>query len=122
LIISGVVMLAVSAVAIVLAPVWQVVLAADICMAVLGAIFGPTVAAITLGLVSPNSLAMRLGRNAALDRAGNIFIAALAGFVGWSFSQRAVFYLVRCLRVSRSPPSCRSGSGDRLRTGGFSYA
>jgi MFS family permease len=94
LIVSGVVMLAVSAIAIVVAPVWQVVLAADICMAVLGAIFGPTVAAITLGLVSPNNLAMRLGRNAALDRAGNIFIAAFAGFVGWWFSQRAVFYLV----------------------------
>jgi len=93
LIIAGVALLAVSAVAIVFAPVWQVVLAADIGMAVLGAIFGPTVAAITLGLVLPGALAMRLGRNAATDRAGNIFIAALAGFVGWWLSQRAVFYL-----------------------------
>ena len=103
LIIAGVAMLAVSAVAIVLAPVWQVVLAADIGMAALGAIFGPTVAAITLGLVSPTGLAMRLGRNAAVDRAGNIFIAALAGFVGWWLSQRAVFYLVplfACLSVA----------------------
>jgi len=94
LIIAGVALLAVSAVAIVRAPIWQVVLAADIGMAVLGAIFGPTVAAITLGLVLPGDLAMRLGRNAATDRAGNIFIAALAGFVGWWLTQRAVFYLV----------------------------
>src|SRR5579864_4612355 len=94
LIVAGVALLAVSAVAIVLAPVWPVVLGADIGMAVLGAIFGPTVAAITLGLVLPRALAMRLGRNAATDRAGNIFIAGLAGFVGWWLTQRAVFYLV----------------------------
>jgi predicted MFS family arabinose efflux permease len=94
LIVAGVALLAASGVAIVLAPVWPVVLGADIGMAVLGAIFGPTVAAITLGLVLPGALAMRLGRNAAADRAGNIFIAGLAGFVGWWLSQRAVFYLV----------------------------
>jgi len=94
LIVAGVALLAASAVAIVLAPVWPVVLGADIGMAVLGAIFGPTVAAITLGLVLPGALAMRLGRNAAADRAGNIFIAGLAGFVGWWLTQRAVFYLL----------------------------
>jgi predicted MFS family arabinose efflux permease len=61
---------------------------------VLGAVFAPTVAAITLGLVAPHRIAARLGRNAAFDRAGNIFIAAFAGFVGWAFTQHAVFYLV----------------------------
>jgi MFS family permease len=39
-------------------------------------------------------LANRLGRNAAFDHAGNVAIAALAGGVGWAFSQRAVFLLV----------------------------
>jgi hypothetical protein len=63
-------------------------------MAVLGAVFAPTVAAITLGLVGSGGLARRLGRNAALDRAGNVFVAGLAGLVGWAFSQRAVFHLV----------------------------
>src|SRR5512132_3409004 len=62
--------------------------------AVLGAIFAPTVAAITLGLVAPHSLPERFGRNAAFDRAGNLFIAGLVGLVGWRFSQHAVFYLV----------------------------
>ena len=47
-----------------------VVLAADVVMAVLGAVFAPTVAAITLGLVGRADLAERLGRNAAYDRAG----------------------------------------------------
>jgi MFS family permease len=94
ILILGVGILAVGAVAIARAPVWPVVLAADTGMAIAGAIFAPTVAAITLGLVGRQALAARLGRNAAFDHAGNIFIAVLAGFVGWWFSQRGIFYLV----------------------------
>jgi hypothetical protein len=51
------------------------------------------VAAITLGLVRRDELAARLGRNAAFDRTGNVFIAGVAGLVGWAVSQQAVFYL-----------------------------
>ena len=71
-------------------------------MAVAGAIFAPTVAAITLGMTPQQALPARLGRNAAFDRAGNIFIAVLAGLVGWAFSQRAVFYLVPFFAVLTS--------------------
>jgi MFS family permease len=94
LLLAGVAALAASALAIAWAPTLPVVLAADLAMAVLGAVFAPTVAAITLGLVGSEGLARRLGRNAALDRAGNVFVAGLAGLVGWAFSQRAVFHLV----------------------------
>jgi hypothetical protein len=61
---------------------------------VLGAVFAPTVAAITVGLVPQEALAARLGRNAACDRAGNIFAAAAAGLAGWAFTIEAVFYLI----------------------------
>ena len=71
-------------------------------MAVAGAIFAPTVAALTLGMTPQQALPARLGRNAAFDRAGNIFIAILAGLVGWAFSQRAVFYLVPFFAVLTS--------------------
>jgi MFS family permease len=94
LLVAGVAALAASALAIAWAPTLPVVLAADLAMAVLGAVFAPTVAAITLGLVGSGGLARRLGRNAALDRAGNVFVAGLAGLVGWAFSQRAAFHLV----------------------------
>ena len=94
LIIGGTCALAISAVAIAWAPTLPIVLTADILMAVAGAIFAPTVAAITLGITTRQALPARLGRNAAFDRAGNIFIAVLAGVVGWGFSQRAIFYLV----------------------------
>ena len=94
LIIAGALALAMCALAITQAPTLPVVLSSDMVMAICGAIFAPTVAAITLEITSTPSLAERLGRNAAFDRAGNIFIAILAGWVGWLFSQRAVFYLV----------------------------
>ena len=76
-----------------------VVLVADIAMAVLGAVFAPAVAAITVGLVRRQHLAQRLARNAACDRAGNIFAAAVAGLVGWALSLEAVFYLVPVFAV-----------------------
>lgn len=94
LLVGGVVALAMSAVAIVEAPTVPVVLAADIVMAVLGAVFAPSVAAITVGLVHRAQLARRLARNAACDRAGNVFAAAAAGLAGWAWSLQAVFYLV----------------------------
>lgn len=94
LLVAGVAALSASALAIAHAPTLPVVLAADIAMAVLGAVFAPTVAAITVGLVPRAALAARLGRNAACDRAGNIFVGLVAGLAGWLFSQQAVFYLV----------------------------
>lgn len=91
---GGIAALAASALAIAHFPSLPVVLAADVAMAVLGAVFAPTVAAITVGLVAREALAGRLARNAACDRAGNVSVGLVAGLVGWAFGQRAVFYLV----------------------------
>jgi MFS family permease len=91
---AGAVVLAVCAVAIERMPTGPVVFTADVVMAVLGGVFAPTVAALTLGLVPERDLARRLARNAAWDRTGNITIAAIVGVIGWWFSQRATFYLV----------------------------
>src|SRR5260370_3144663 len=63
-------------------------------MAVIGDVFGPAVAALTLGLYARNQLARRMGRNAAFDHADNVAIAVVAGAVGYAFSQRAVFLLL----------------------------
>ena len=99
LLVAGVAALTASALAIAWGPTLPVVLAADVVMAVLGAVFAPTVAAMTLGIVGRADLAGQLGRNAAYDRAGNIFIGGLAGLVGWVFGQRAVFHLVPLFAV-----------------------
>jgi MFS family permease len=75
------------------APGFSPVLAATTVRAVVGDVFGPAVAALTLGLFPRRDLARRLGRNSAFDHAGNVFIALVAGVVGWRFGQRAVFLL-----------------------------
>ncbi len=93
LIIAGVLLLSCCGLAIVWMPVTPVVLIADIFMAVLGGVFAPTVAAITLGMFGREALAARLGRNAAFDRAGNIFIALFVGVIGAAYSQETPFYL-----------------------------
>jgi hypothetical protein len=77
---------------------WPVTIANGL-MAVVGDVFGPAVAALTLGLYARNQLARRMGRNAAYDHAGNVAIAVVAGAVGYAFSQRAVFLLVPVFAV-----------------------
>jgi MFS family permease len=94
LIVAGVSLLALCAIAIERAPTVPVVFVADLIMAVLGGVFAPTVAAITLGLVAQRDFAERLARNAVFDRIGNLSIAALVGLVGWWFSQQTTFYLI----------------------------
>ncbi len=86
--------LAAGAAVIFAAPVFWPVLAANTIMAVVGDVFGPAVAAITLGLYARQQLARRMGRNSAFDHAGNVAIAVAAGAVGYLFSQRAVFLMV----------------------------
>jgi MFS family permease len=86
--------LAIGAVTIFATPTFWPVTIANGLMAVVGDVFGPAVAALTLGLYARNQLARRMGRNAAYDHAGNVAIAVAAGAVGYAFSQRAVFLLV----------------------------
>ncbi len=86
--------LALGAIVIFAVPTFWPVAIANSLMAVVGDVFGPAVAALTLGLYARNQLARRMGRNSAFDHAGNVAIAVAAGAVGYVFSQRAVFLLV----------------------------
>ena len=86
--------LAGGAITIFAAPVFWPVLIANSIIAAAGDVFGPAVAAVTLGLYARSQLARRFGRNAAFDHAGNVAIAIAAGAVGYLFSQRAVFLLI----------------------------
>jgi len=72
---------------------WPVLIARTL-MSVIGDVFGPAVAAITLGLYTRETLARRTARNAAFDHAGNVAIAVLLAWVGYEFSQRSIFMLV----------------------------
>jgi MFS family permease len=94
LIVVALAVLGIGAIVIYAFPTFWSVMVANTLIAVVGDVFGPTVAALTLGLYARASLAHRMGRNAAFDHAGNVAIAAAAGAIGWVFSQRAVFLLV----------------------------
>jgi MFS family permease len=99
LVVMALFVLAIGATAISLAPSFWVVMIANSGIAIVGDVFGPGVAAITLGIYRRSQLARRMGRNAAFDHAGNVAIAAAAGAVGWAVSQRAVFLLVPVFAV-----------------------
>ncbi|WP_428536384.1 MFS transporter [Rhodopila sp.] len=93
-VVLALIVLAIGAAVIFAAPTFWPVLIANTGMAVVGDVFGPAVAAVTLGLYARKQLARRMGRNSAFDHAGNVAIAAAAGGVGYLFSQRAVFLMV----------------------------
>jgi len=86
--------LAIGAVIIFTWPTFWPVTIANSLMAMVGDVFGPAVAALTLGVYARKQLAKRMGRNSAFDHAGNVAIAVVAAAVGYAFSQRAVFLLV----------------------------
>src|ERR1700692_1509125 len=94
--------LAIGAVVIFALPTFGPVAIANSLMSVVGDVFGPAVAALTLGLFARKQLARRMGRNSAFDHAGNVAIAVAAGAVGYAFSQRAVFLLVPVFAVLAS--------------------
>jgi predicted MFS family arabinose efflux permease len=78
-------MLAIGAVTIFALPSFWPVSIANSLIAVVGDVFGPAVAALTLGLYTRKQLAQRIGRNSAFDHAGNVAIALVAAAIGYAF-------------------------------------
>jgi MFS family permease len=101
-VILALVVLAMGAFVIFALPTFWPVAIANSLISVVGDVFGPAVAALTLGLFARKQLARRMGRNSAFDHAGNVAIALLAGAVGYVFSQRAVFLLVPIFAAAAS--------------------
>lgn len=93
-VVLALIVLGIGALVIFAVPRFWPVMVANTAIAVVGDVFGPAVAAVTLGLYARQHLARRMGRNSAFDHAGNVAIAAAAGGIGYLFSQRAVFLLV----------------------------
>jgi MFS family permease len=99
LIVAALVVLAVGSTVIWAFPAFWPVMIANAAMSAVGDVFGPAIAALTLGLTARAALARRLGRNSAFDHAGNVAIALAAAAVGTLFSQRAVFLLAPLFAV-----------------------
>ncbi|TSD99359.1 MFS transporter [Skermania sp. ID1734] len=76
-----------------------VVSASQVATAVAGALLGPAVLGITLGVVRQSGFNRQNGRNQAFNHAGNMSGAALSGVLGWQFGFAAVFWLAALFAV-----------------------
>jgi MFS family permease len=64
----------------------------QILIGVAAAIFPPSIAAISLGIVGKEKLSRRIGRNETFNHAGNVAFALLAGAAGTWLGQQWIFY------------------------------
>jgi predicted MFS family arabinose efflux permease len=86
--------LAVGALLIAIAPHFWPVLAAQVLIGGLSSIFIPAVCAIALGIVGPELFDARQGRNQGFNSAGNVVAAVSMGLLGYSVSNRSIFFFV----------------------------
>jgi hypothetical protein len=80
-------------------PIFPVVVSAAALHAAASCVLGPAIAAISLGLVGPQSIGERLGRNARFASLGNGVAAAVMGTCGYLISSRSVFLVTFILAV-----------------------
>jgi predicted MFS family arabinose efflux permease len=78
-------------------PIYPVVLAAALLHAGASCVLGPSIAAISLGLVGHGAISERLGRNARFASIGNGLAAAAMGACGYLLSNQAVFIVTAAL-------------------------
>jgi MFS family permease len=80
-------------------PIFPVVLSAAILQAAASCVLGPSIAAISLGLVGRAEISRRLGRNARFASIGSGLAAAGMGACGYFLSTRSVFLVTLLLTI-----------------------
>ncbi|HEY3899794.1 MAG TPA: MFS transporter [Chthoniobacter sp.] len=70
------------------------IVAVEALLGVVGSLFPPSMAGMSLGIVGHSRLDRRIGRNETFNHAGNVVTAALAGGLGYALAQEAIFYVV----------------------------
>jgi MFS family permease len=80
-------------------PILPVVMTAATLHAMASCVLGPSIAAISLGLVGPLRIGERLGRNARYASLGNGVAAAVMGTCGYYLSSRSVFLVTFLLAI-----------------------
>jgi MFS family permease len=90
-------MIALSALVYALFPIFPAVLAAAILHAAASCVLGPSIAAISLGLVGHARIGERFGRNARFAAIGSGLSAAAMGAFGYFFSAQSVFLVTAAL-------------------------
>jgi MFS family permease len=104
--------IALSALALALAPVFPVVVLSQIVHAGASCVLGPALAAISLGLVGHAAVGERFGRNARFAAIGNGLAAAAMGACGYFISDRYVFVCTALLAAPTFWALSRIRSGE----------
>jgi MFS family permease len=63
-------------------------------------VFGPALAAVSLGIVGHNAFTARIGRNESFNHAGNAAAATIAGIAAYRFGPQVVFYLLAFMALA----------------------
>jgi MFS family permease len=108
----GGIVVAVSALVIALRPNLPVVFAALVLQGMTGAVLGPAIAAISLGLVGHAALAERLGRNQRFASVGVVTATGVMGAVGYFLSFQAILIASAALVVPLLVALTRIRSAD----------
>lgn len=95
----AVALIGVSALGYALWPIFPIVMAAAALHAAASCVIGPSIAAISLGLVGPHAIGERLGRNARYASLGNGIAAAVMGLCGSLIASRSVFIVTFILAI-----------------------
>lgn len=88
-----------SALLLALWPIFSVVVAAKVLHAIASSLLGPTLVAMSLGLVGHALFSIRLGRNVRFLSLGNAIAAGLAGGIAYYYSNQAIFFLTAALGI-----------------------
>ncbi len=97
-VIPGICTVAASAIILLSQEFW-VVAVSQVATAIAGAVIGPAVAGMTLGIARQSGFNRQMGRNQAFNHAGNVVGAGLSGLLGWKFGYPAVFLLAALFGV-----------------------
>jgi MFS family permease len=65
-----------------------------------GVVFGPALAAVTLGIVGHGAFTRRIGRNESFNHAGNACAAGAAGALAYLWGPKVVFFLLAAMALA----------------------
>jgi MFS family permease len=88
-----------SALLLALWPIFSVVVAAKVLHAIASSLLGPTLVAMSLGLVGHALFSIRLGRNVRFLSLGNAIAAGVAGGIAYYYSNQAIFFVTAALGI-----------------------
>ena len=80
-------------------PIFSVVVAAKVLHAIASSLLGPTLVAMSLGLVGHALFSIRLGRNVRFLSLGNAIAAGVAGGIAYYYSNQAIFFVTAALGI-----------------------